>query len=401
MGHAIPWKSEDEELANELVEQTRRNNGLAPLDLEKFWAGQEVAKRDPFGQDIPQVPLGIMMSSECIPTELGVEVDEWRFKQDEEYALSLKKAYNDKAETIVGRRLLNETRSRKEKRFPAPKWLAEVFEGRYVWNAGSWWLEPAAENEEELKNLLDRVEQRLADLRDVILPEGWDDKRDELLAEGAMPPLYRGQRGPVTFATSIYGVENLLFLFYDNPDLADRFRDSILSCMLEIGRILDEEAGYTPDTAPRGFNFRDDNCALLTPEMYERFGYPILKGIFDQYAPDPDDRRFQHSDSAMSHLLPLLGKLDLTGTNFGPTVMVNEIREHLPNAVINGELAPFTFSRNEEANIVMEFLRDFHMIKESRGLRFATAGSINDGSLLTGMRLIMAAIQRYGRYGES
>ena len=31
-------------------------------------------------------------------------------------------------------------------------------------------------------------------------------------------------------------------------------------------------------------------------------------------------------------------------------------------------------------------------------LVFATAGSINNGSRLTGMRLIMAAIQRYGRY---
>ena len=33
-----------------------------------------------------------------------------------------------------------------------------------------------------------------------------------------------------------------------------------------------------------------------------------------------------------------------------------------------------------------------------RGLQFGTAGSINNGSRLTGMRLIMSAIQRYGRY---
>ena len=52
----------------------------------------------------------------------------------------------------------------------------------------------------------------------------------------------------------------------------------------------------------------------------------------------------------------------------------------------------------EEVNIVAEFLRDFEMAREKRGLVFATAGSINDGSRLTGMRLIMAAIQEYGRY---
>jgi len=49
-------------------------------------------------------------------------------------------------------------------------------------------------------------------------------------------------------------------------------------------------------------------------------------------------------------------------------------------------------------NLVAEFLRDFEMVKESRGLLFATAGSINNGSRLTGLRLIMSAIQRHGRY---
>ena len=45
-----------------------------------------------------------------------------------------------------------------------------------------------------------------------------------------------------------------------------------------------------------------------------------------------------------------------------------------------------------------EFLRDFEQAGEQRGLRFATAGSVNTGSRLTGMRLLMAAIQRHGRY---
>ena len=78
--------------------------------------------------------------------------------------------------------------------------------------------------------------------------------------------------------------------------------------------------------------------------------------------------------------------------------MVRDIRRHLPDAVIDGELAPYTLMRNEEVNIVAEFLRDFEMAREQRGLVFATAGSINNGSRLTSMRLIMAAIQEYGRY---
>jgi uroporphyrinogen decarboxylase len=257
-------------------------------------------------------------------------------------------------------------------------------------------MEQSAHDVDELKALLDRVEE--LDIRRFILPDNWQEEKARLLALGVRPPLYRYQRGPVTFAMSVFGVENLIFLLLDQPDLAARFRDAILRSMLEIARVLDVEAGFTPDNSPRGFGFADDNCALLTPEMYEFFGYPILEAVFAQYSPEPQHRRYQHSDSAMGHLLPLLGRLGMNRTNFGPTLTVSEIREHLPHAVIRGQLAPFTFCRNEEENIVAEFIRDFKMAREKRGLLFMTAGSINNGSRLTSMRLIMSAIQHFGRF---
>jgi len=401
--------------AEKLVAEAHAHDGLAPVDLDRFWADQEVALADPFGADIPQCPLGVLMSDECVYDELGIEEDFWRYENDQEWAFSLNKVYNDKAEKIVGWRPLHEKLMFPELRYPWPGGLHDVFEGKNVWHAGSWWLEQVAHNEDELKALLDRVEGRLTTtgaVRDLILPDGWAEAKEKLMAEGIRPPLYRGQRGPCTFATSIYGPENLIFLCHDNPDLAARFSRAILNSMLAIARVLDEEAGYrTPgvdyggdeemmarEEAPHGFGWADDNSQLLTPAMYELFGAPVLKGIWDRYSPDPGDYRQQHSDSSMEHIVPILGRLGITSTNFGPTVMVDYIRKHCPKAVIYGELAPFTFSRNDEVGIVNEFLRDFGMAKEKRGLVFATAGSINNGSRITGMRLIMAAIQRYGRY---
>jgi uroporphyrinogen decarboxylase len=381
-----------------LLAETRRHDGLAPVDLERFWADQAVARANPFGKSIPQVPLGVMMGGECVFEELGVPEDHWRYHQDEPWRLELNRAYNDKAERIVGKRLLPEKPSDPTRRWPGTKSLADLFEAKNVWHSGSWWLQQSARNEDELKALLDRVDERLANLRSFVLPANWAEEKARLTALGVPPPRYRGQRGPVTFATSIYGVENLIFLILDNPALAGRLRDTILRAMLGMAEVLDAEAGQTPETAPRGFSFADDNCCLLTREMYEFFGYPILKALFDRYSPNPGDSRFQHSDSAMGHLLPVLGRLNMTGVNFGPTVTVSEIRQHLPNAVIHGQLAPFTFSRNEEAQIVAEFLRDFDQARQHRGLVFATAGSINNGSRLTGMRLIMSAIQHFGRY---
>jgi len=382
-------------MAQSLVAETRAAGGLAPVDLDKFWEDQAVAGRDPFGDDIPQVAFGASLNGECVFDELGVDEDRWRYDHDEEWRLSLNKAYNDKAEEIVGKRLLPEKAGGRREGWPAHKKLHDVFEAENVWQAGSWWLKHSATNEDELKALLDRVEER--NIREFMLPENWAEEKERLTKLGVRPPRYRSQRGPTTFATSIYGSENLIFLIIDNPDLAARLRDNILRVMIEIATVLDEEAG-DPSTAPHRFFFADDNCALLNKEMYDFFSLPILKGIFERFCPNPGDSRGQHSDSAMAQHLPSLGSLGITSTNFGPTVEASDIRKHCPNAVIHGELAPFTYSRNDEEGIVLEFLRDHEMTRGSRGLVFATAGSINNGTRLTSMRLAMAAIQRYGRF---
>lgn len=387
--------------AQSLLRETAAHGGLAPVDLEKFWHDQEIASKNPFAPDIPQCPMNIPMSGECVWDELGIPEDYYRYDHDPAWRRELNIAYNNQAEKIVGRRLLSETFDDPALHYPPTKALHDIFEAKNEWHGWSWWLQQSAHSEHELSTLLDRVDRRLENLRPFILPPNWSAEKARLLALGIKPPLYRWQRGPCTFATSILGTENMLMLCLDNPALTIRLRDTILRAMLALAHLLDEEAGpppFTPATAPRGFAFADDNCCLFNPEMYELFALPILRTIFQTYAPSPTDSRYQHSDSPMAHLLPLLGTLHLTGTNFGPTVTITEIRRHLPHAAIDGQLAPFTFSNNESERLILEFLRDFDQAKDSRGLRFATAGSINNGSRLTSLRLIMSALQHFGRY---
>ena len=371
-------------------------DGLAPVDVERFWADEAVCGRNVWAP--PQMPLGIRMGNERVFAELGVPEDWRRLVHDHAWRASLCKAYNDKAERLVGRRLLDETVGDPSRAWPGTKGLHDIFEAKNVWHHESYWLMQAANTPDELQALLDRVEGRLERLRDFVLPPGWDAEKERLRALGVPPPRYRGQRGPVTFAMSVYGVENLIFLLVDEPALAGRFRDLVLKAMLALAEVLDKEAGDTAETAPHGFYFCDDNCCLLDAELYEFFGYPVLKGVFERFSPSPGDMRGQHSDSAMGHLLPLLGRLGMTHVNFGPTLTVAEIRERLPGALIDGQLAPFTFSRDEQVGVVAELLRDFEMSRERKGVRFSTAGSVNDGSRLATMRLLMHAIQEHCRY---
>jgi uroporphyrinogen decarboxylase len=384
--------------AERIVSEVQSKSQLAPVDLKAFWSDNKRALEAPWSPDCPQMPLGIQMPSECAFAELGVPENRSRLFHDSAYRLGLNKRYNDLSEQAVGIRFLPEQSQPGNLKWPEIKGLHDLFEARNEWHSESYWLRQSANTPDELSALLDRVDDRLENLHDILFPSNWEDEKKRLKAEGQDLPLQHGLRGPITFAMSVYGVENLIFLILDHPSIAKRFRDTITRALLERARIIDEEAGYTPETVPHGWTWADDNCCNLTADMYEFFGSPILESIFDRYSPEAEDIRGQHSDSAMAHLLPLLGRLDLTWTNFGPTLSVSEIRHHLPNAIIYGQLAPFTFSRNEEVNMVAETLRDFEMSKEKRGVVFQNAGSINNGSMLNGLRLIMHTIQNHCRY---
>ena len=374
-----------------------KDAAMLDVDLEQFWKDDELAHKDNcFSPEAPQVALGIRMSEECVFAELGEEGNPWGYTPRER-RIELNKRYNDKAEQIVGRRLLPETLPEPDAEFPYVKRIGEVFEGKYIHNGVAEWLEGTVSTPAELEKLLDRVEK--LDLREFMLPPNWESEKKRIYEKyGIKPPLLRHIRGPVTLATSIYGAENLIFLIIDEPDLAKRFSDVICKVIMGMAEIMDEEAGYDETNRPGGFSFADDNCCLLTPEMYEMFGYPILKAVFDRWSPNPEDMRYQHSDSDMGHLLPILGRLNFTGCNFGPKVLVDEIRKYMPKTRIDGCLSPMTFMSNDIDAIIREVRRDCEMARECRGLNLSTAGSINNGSLLTSMRAVMYAIQKYGRY---
>jgi uroporphyrinogen decarboxylase len=195
-------------------------------------------------------------------------------------------------------------------------------------------------------------------------------------------------------------VDNFIFLWYDEPELARRFSGVIAHAIMALNKAIDVKCGYDAQTKPHGFSFADDNCCLTTPELYEAFGYPVLKKIFDYWSPGEGDARFQHSDSDMAHLLPVLSRLEFTGVNFGPTVLYDAIRSYMPHARIDGCLMPYAFMRNDHDEIIAQVKRDCRMaiLSGKRGLNLATAGSVNPGSLLESLRLVMQVIQNYGRY---
>ena len=382
---------------------------MLDLDIEQFWRDDELAHKDNcFSKEAPQVALGIRMSDECVFAELGEEGDPWGYTDPlRRYDLNCR--YNEKAIKIVGRPLLRENKPLPPEKAPKitiPKFrqIGEIFGGQYVFQGGSTWLHGTMDGEEDLKKKLAEVRALLADpeaFRSFVLPADWDERcRGAYELYGRRPAQFKHVRGPVTLATQVYGTEELIYLYYDDPDLFEEFGRVVGDVILAYIKLFIRESGKTESDFEHGFSFADDDSNLMTPEMYAAFGYPTLKRVFDFAAPNPGDYRFQHSDSPMGHLMPQLADFHLTACNFGPTISVQEIRRCMPRTRIDGQLAPFTFMSNDEEKIIAEVKRDCEAARENdaRGVNIFTAGSINNGSLLTSMRCVMAAIQKYGRY---
>lgn len=359
------------------------------IDLQAFWAEDERAHRDNCFAKAKQSALGIRMSGECVYDELGEKGDPW-LPEERERAKDLYRRYNDKAEKIVGIRLLDENFWPLDAEFPYVKRIGEVFGGEYIIQNGTEWLDKCIWDEKQLEKTLERVETM--DFREFMLPANWESEKKRIYEQyGRKPPLCRHIRGPVTLACSLMGTQDFLYFLIDEDELAQRFSAAITHAAMEMARVMDEEAGVDAKSEP-GFSFADDNCCLLSPDLYEKFGYPVLRDVFAHYSPGKDDKRYQHSDSAMGHLLPILGRLDLNGVNFGPTVHVPEIRKYLPNARIDGCIDPMAFMRNERDVLKAQVERDIADDRIYGGVNITTAGSINNGSSLESLRYIMEII---------
>ena len=375
---------------------------MKDLDIEQFWKDDEIAHGDNcFAKDATQVALGIRMSDECFRDELEVDIDPWQ-PNPPELMQKYAKRYNDKAEKIVGKRLLREEYHKRNELFPEIKRIGDIFGGRYFYHNGSEYLEGTIQTAADLEKVLDRVDK--TDIEEFVMPPDWDSRVKSTFEKTGIKPdprqFGRHIRGPCTLAASLMGTSNFIYFLYDEPELMQRFSRSIADAILKLNKTIDKACGYNEQNKLHGFSFADDNCCLTTPEFYESFGYPVLKKVFDYYSPDKDDMRYQHSDSDMGHLLPILGRLNFTGVNFGPNVLVNQIRKYLPHTRIDGCVAPYVFMRNQSEEIFSQVKRDCQMAISSgiKGLNLSTAGSINPGSSLASLKLVMQTIQNYGRY---
>lgn len=360
---------------------------MSGFDVGAFWSEEALCRGRAFSTDKPRCPIGLSLDDHWLLDELKPP-SVLPYYRDPEARADLNRQANDRCGNEIGIRPFDESCGppgalRLERVLGCPEIVHE---------GGTPWLEPAVADPGALRSLLDDVER-------------WSDGDilDRALADNrALPPatgpIQAWTRGPATMATSVVGTTELMYLVVDEPELAERLFEVLGQTIVRYHRILAAAVG----SAVRGCGILDDNCALFSKPLYDRFGLPAVRTIFDALASEPGDLRFQHSDSDMAHLLPSLATLGLTGCNFGPRIPIAFIRAALPRTEIHGQVAPMTLRSGDRHAIFAEVKRDFAAVGADGGLTITTAGSIPAGTDLASVRTFMEAVWSETRYdGQS
>ncbi len=366
-------------IENEFVDLT------AGLDLDAFWAENDRCLE--YAPVKPRCAVSFSPDDHWL-FEFMLVPSTLRYYRDKSYRDQLHRRANEVTQAYVGKTFFDEDTFQHD-----PRRIENLFDCEFSYTEGATpWLTPATDDPDEFGKILDRAEKM--DMTRWAFPDEFLAEWEERRASGrALPLLGTGSRGPATIMTSVLKVETALYWLYDHPDLMRRLRDILAVKMVELNNALRAFSGNKES----GWWITDDNSALYNRKLYQEFCYPVLDRVLNAMAP-AGSRRYQHSDSAMGHLLDAQRELGINSVNYGPTVDAGLIREKMPAAIINGQTPPLLVRNGSPEEIKERVVSDFAKAGAGGGLIVTTAGSLAGGTGVGRMRWYMQVVQDHCRY---
>jgi uroporphyrinogen decarboxylase len=360
------------------------------FDVKEFWIENDECMKT-FTRNKPRIPIRFWFDDHYLLEDMKLP-STIRYYSDFEYRLELHKTINDKIEKAIGKRFYIED----EDEFPEPERF-EIIMGSYreLREGGTPWLESRVKSIDDVKKIIENAEK--LDMKKEVFPEGWLIKKENYEKITGKKVRLGGNfsRGPATMATSILGTTNTCMFSMEEPDVMDDFFRVLSDNLVKYHGVLMHETGH--DTR-EGYSINDDNCYLFTPDTYERFCAPVLKKLFNEFAPAKEHLRFQHSDSAMGHLMGILNDLGVNQVNLGPTIHPIDIRIAMPDVIIHGQIPPFTLRNGTREEIIDMVKRDIESVGSDGKLIECPAGSVAGGTSLENIRTYLRAVHTYGKF---
>lgn len=355
------------------------------LDVEAFWEeNQRCLEHTP---DKPRCSASFSPDDHWLFEFLSVS-STVRYYQDKAYRDELHRQANEITRKHVGKAFFDEDSWQY-----SPKRIENLFQCEFAYyEGGTPWFVHVTQDPKEFAAILDRAEA--TDMCTWAFPEPFLKEWEERKAAGKLlPALGTGSRGPATIMTSVLHPETVFYWMEDYPEMMERFRDILARKMVELNEAL---RAFSSNTQ-KGWWITDDNSCLFSPGLYREFCFPVLEKVLNAMAPG-EAPRYQHSDSAMGHLLDQQRELGIGRVNYGPELDPAFIREKMPEAWIDGHMPPFLLRNGSPEEIEQRVISDFEKAGASGGLHLTTAGSLAGGTGVGRMRWFMKLVEKHCRY---
>jgi len=109
-----------------------------------------------------------------------------------------------------------------------------------------------------------------------------------------LPVMFTDAQGPLNIALTLCGVENFFVWVYENPELAHELMDFSTDVLINWIRLQKQYAGQPATSGafphsillPEGFGgvcISDDDCGLVSPQMYREFVVPYNSRVFQAF----------------------------------------------------------------------------------------------------------------------
>jgi len=199
-------------------------------------------------------------------------------------------------------------------------------------------------------------------------------------------------RGPLVTAAHLRGLSKFIADLRISPQWMRKLVDKTTKLCI---RWLKAQLEIIKD--PVGIFVLDDIPGLLSPKLFEEFGYPALKNVFQEFS---DKVRAFHCDSNTSHILEKLCDTGFQVFNFSHLMDISDVKRRVGNRIcLMGNIPPLDVLARGSPEKVFEYSKQCILkAKEGSGYVLSAGGGVPSAVPLENIDAMVKAVKEYGKY---
>jgi uroporphyrinogen decarboxylase len=199
-------------------------------------------------------------------------------------------------------------------------------------------------------------------------------------------------RGPLVTAAHLRGLSRFIADLKLNPEWMHKLIEKTTKLCIKW---LKAQLEIIND--PIGIFVLDDIPGLLSPKLFEEFGYKSLKNIFQEFS---NKIRAFHCDSNTSHILEKLSEVGFQIFNFSHLMDIADVKRRIGNKVcLMGNIPPLEILAKGKPEEVFEASKQCILkAKAGGGYILSAGGGVPCAVPLENIDAMINAVKQYGKY---